>query len=291
METAKKGALEKIRDNIEKIYDDYIVGEEIYLLRDFCHSKPDLYEKNKEAVAGMSDIEEIINFLDAERVRQFEEDNKKEMKDENVARVKALLIKREKEWAEENGKPLPPQEEHKFEMDSYIKDEIKRIMAGSAAIFLFERININPDLWRSVIAAMLLRVPIEKVFECEESILNKYFLPTMDNDYLLIRVNEMTKPSDFKMIADLLEAKQREYAKKHKYINSTSTKGYPSRKEDKIITESYFKGMNIDQIHEELKSHGITKKYSEAKIKERIKKYLTQTRRTEKLSEKIKIAC
>jgi hypothetical protein len=201
------------------------------------------------------------------------------------------LALEEKEWAEKNKRPWPPEEESKFEREDYIKNEAKRIMKGSTAIFLFNRININPDLWRSVIAAMFLRVPIEKVLECKESILTKYFLPTIDNDCLIVRINEMTKPADFELIIDLLGTKQNDYAKKYGYINSTSTTGYPSRKADKIITECYFKRMDINQIHDELKNQGITKKYSEAKIKERIKEYLTQTRQTEKLSEKIKITC
>ena len=141
---------------------------------------------------------------------------------------------------------------------------------------LFQRININPDLWSGVVAAKLLRVPIEKVLECEESILTKYFVPIVNNDHLIIQINELTISKDMRIIWDLIEAKQKAYVTEHGYINSLAE--YPSRKADKIITICKQKGFDHHNIHQELKKSGITKKYTKREIRERIKAYKEQTR-------------
>ncbi len=285
---AKNGAIKLIRDNIEKIYDDFIVNEKIYLLRfNYC-VKDDLYTKNEKEAAEIKDIEKLINFLDEKRLEQIREDDKNATEGEKVARLNALIVNREKEWAEEMHIDWPTQEIFKIENDDYVNNAIKDIMRGTAPLFLFNRININPDLWRSVIAAMVLRVPPEKALECDESILTRYFLPIVDNDCLIIRFNELTKRGDLSIIWDLVEARQNDYTAKYGYVNSTSTLGYPSRKEDRIITKCYRQGLNPDQIHVELAKEDITRKYTNAEFRERIEEYLKQTRQP---AEKIKFAC
>ena len=52
---ARKGALKRIRDNVEKIYDDYIVNDKIYIFQESYNIKKDFYRKNKDAVSEITD--------------------------------------------------------------------------------------------------------------------------------------------------------------------------------------------------------------------------------------------
>jgi|GEM_PF-2030857 len=214
---AKKGALKRIRDNIERIYDDFIVNDNLYTLRISCCIKPDLYTKNEEAISGMEDFEKLVFTLDDERLKQIREDDKNATTEEHTAKLNILIENYEKERAKEIGIFWPSQKDFRIQDDEYLKDAVKSIMRGAAPIF--QRINIDPDLWRSVIAAVLLLVPIEKTLEYEKFILNKYFLPTVYDNCLVLRFNELTKPGDFDIIWDSVEAKQDAYVAKWGYVN------------------------------------------------------------------------
>ena len=285
---AKNGAIKLIRDNVEKIYDDFIVNEMIDELRWDYYIKPDLYTKHEKDVSTITDIDELVYFLNDKWLDQIREDEKTATTSESIVRLNILIENREKGRAEESGIIWPTQEYFKSANNNFLKEAVKNIMKGS--FYLFKRINIDPDLWRGVITAMLLRVPIEKVLACEESILTKYFLPTIDNDHLIIKINELTKVGDLDLIFDLVEAKQSDYTAKHGYVNSTGTLGYPSRKADRIITKCSRRGFSLDEIHAELEKEGITRKYDKAEIRERIEEYLEQTRQTWKPADKIKFA-
>ncbi len=272
---AKKGALKRIRENIEKIYDDFIVNDRIYIFQKSYSIDENFYATHREAVSTITNIEDLVYFLNDRWLEQIREEDKTETTSESIARLNILIEKDEIGAAKEIGIDWPTQKIFQERSDEFLKHAIKNIIRG-ASFFFFKRININPDLWSGVIAAKLLRVPIEKVFECEESILNKYFLPKIENDHLIIRVNELTISKDMNIIWDLVKAKQEAYTTKHGYINSLAE--YPSRKTDKLITLYSRKGFSHDEIHEELREAGITKKYTKREIRERIKEYKRQTR-------------
>src|SRR3989304_5972394 len=102
-----------------------------------------------------------IKLINDKWLDQIREDEKTATTSESIVRLNILIENREKGRAEESGIIWPTQEYFKSANNNFLKEAVKNIMKGS--FYLFKRINIDPDLWRGVITAMLLRVPIEKV--------------------------------------------------------------------------------------------------------------------------------
>ena len=268
---AKKRALKNIRNNIAKICGDFTVEEKISLARDRYGIDKDIYKE--EEVAGINDIEDLVHFLKEKWLNQLRQEAKVAETDESIAKWNIVLEKYADSAFQRNGMVRPKGEKLNINNDKFLKEAIDNLMKGS--LILFQRIKVNPLLWSSVIAAMFFHVPEKKILECQQSILYKYYLPAIDNDCLVLRLNELTELSDLILMWDLVIIKQDEYKEKHGYINSE--KAYTSREADKIITDGFNGRLSVDEINAKLKDKNI-KGLTSKQMKERRKAYRKQTR-------------
>ena len=266
---AEKNALKRIKDNIENIYENANVQKKTLQARRDHNISDGLYNNYKNEVSKIRSIYKLINFLKKKWIDQSLR-NKEVAKviDKRIAELNITLEIQDKHKAKEITKT--------FKRMYFLEDVIKTYMNGISMFVL--KMNINPEIWKSVIVAMLFNVPKEKVLGCKESILKDY-LPSIvvNDDFIRILIHELTTQNDIKLIWKKIRRKQKEYKKKHRYI--ISEREYTSRDNDKIIEDLCNKKLSDAEIVDELEKKGI-KGYTKYKIRDRrreIKKRNKQT--------------
>lgn len=267
---AENSALKRIKDNIENIYENANVQKKILQARHDHNISDDLYDNCKNEVSKIRSIYKLINFLKKKWIDQSLR-NKKVAKviDERIAEFNITLEIQDKYKAKKITKT--------FKRMYFLEDAIKNYMNGISMFIL--KMNINPEIWKSVIVALLFNVPKEKILECKRSILFKDYLPsiTVNDDFIRILIHELTTQNDIKLIRGKIRKKQREYKKKHRYI--ISEREYSSRNEDKIIKDLHDKGLSNAEIVYELEKRGI-KGYTKPKVRDRLREVKKRDKQT-----------
>lgn len=223
---------------------------------------------------AIKDIDQLIYKLRDKWLKEIKLKIEIEKTSKEIAKWNIIIENYAKEAEEQNGIIRNIDANFNISTDNFLKEAIDNLMKGS--LMLFQRVKVNPYLWSSVIAAKLFQVPENKVLECEESILHKYYLPDISEN-LTLRLNELTEQSDLILMWDeKVKPMQNKYKAIHGYINRE--KEHISRKADKIITEGFNNGLPDGEINKKLKANGIDKKYSVRDKNERRKAFNKLTR-------------
>jgi len=270
----RQRALNTVKNNIERIYGDAKVEEQILKTRHDYNIEDSLYNDCKKDVVEIRSIHKLIKILTKNWINRCHKDGKAiEIINARVAEHNIMLEVSDKGKARVTANDLP-----RIMSRNYLKDVMENYAKG-ASLF-FQRMNISPEIWSNVLTVRLLTVPKEKVLECKVSILEKDYLPSI-NDFLQIQINELTTQDDLKLIWDKIEKKQNKYKKRHKYINAE--RRYPHRKINKIIMDLHNQGLKHEDICEDPRVKSKVKNCNVAKISEAVKAHKKYTRQNKKI--------
>lgn len=152
----------------------------------------------------------------------------------------------------------------------YVLYYLKQVISGKSIVYYLMRRN---PVWKKVISARVLTIPLDVVIKHRESILDDY-LPKI-NDDLTIKIHEMTDVRDFKYIKHEIDVAQKAYRKKYKLqinpakniLYSRNLRAYELRriekksyKDSRLILEEEFKELVSEKfddsdINKMVKSH------------------------------------
>jgi hypothetical protein len=257
----EREAIKTIHRNINRIYIDSILKTVLDDTAIRLKIDDDLYDNTyrdcKDEMDTINDIHELIKFLTKKWIEQCHKDE--------------LLLKTSiRHWAKEEANRELKNVKHRENdieyitnstMDrkdnGYISRQIETYIQTD--LFLQLPVRVNFKIWKSVVDAKLFNVPIEKVFECTRSILKDY-LPTIleiQNGFMLISINELTKKTDIAIIWDEVKRRQQEYKNKYKY--EQSGRKCKDAKLDRLLLELQDQGLKPKAISEKL--------YQDRKIK------------------------
>lgn len=259
----RQRALNTVKNNIERIYIDAKVEEHMLKARREYNINNDLYNSCKKDVAKIRSIHKLTKILADKWIDRCHRYGKNiEINNAKIAEHNIILEVPDKGEARRIIDGLP-----KIMSRSFARDVMENYIKGAS--LLFRRMNVNPEIWHSVLVAKLLTVPKKKVLECKESILKKDYLPSI-NDLLQIKINELTTEDDLKLIwKSVVKKKQNKYKKKHGYINAE--RKYSNQEINEIITDLHNKGLRHEDICEDPRVKRKIKNCTAAKISEAIK--------------------
>jgi len=269
----RQRALNTVKNNIERIYGDTKVREYTLKSRRSYGINYDLYDNCKKDVAKIRSIHKLIKILTEKWIDQSHQYGKDiEIINASIAKQNIMLEVSDKNEARKIIDDLP-----KIMNRNFARNVIENYAKGTS--LLFQRMNINPEIWSNILTAKLLTVPEEKVLECKESILKKDYLPSI-NDFLQIQINELTTQDDLNLISKDIKKKQNKYKEKHEYINAE--REYPNREINKIITDLHNQGLKHKDICKESQVKNKIKNCTPAKISEALKvhkKYIRENKK------------
>ncbi|MFA5248241.1 MAG: hypothetical protein WC415_03275 [Patescibacteria group bacterium] len=209
---AKKAALEKIRANIEGIYKNEKILQNIEALRHDICIPPGLYDSIKNEVEKLRSIHLAINLLKEKWIEFISRD--KRIKE--VITKYLLIYNIMFDFEGEDLSTTQVKNWSNIKSERYLGDVIDNFIQGKN--WTYEIIKINSKIWKSVISTMLFNIPKETVIRLKESILKDY-VPKVHED-LTIEFHELTKMGDFLLVEDKIKLEQKRYEKKFNYSNS-----------------------------------------------------------------------
>jgi len=233
-----------------------------------------LYETRKDEIDKIHDIHDLLKLLIKEWTNQIfkDEDEKarkifikqiaKEQTDRELSNIKIS-----KEKIEQIAKALIARELSNIKTseaiieqiannisetntDDYLRRQIDNYMLSDYFLTFPTRVNLK--IWKSVVDAIIFNVPIEKILECKQSILEKDYLPTahIENGFLYISINELTSQTDMLLAWDRIKEKQDEYKNKYGYLRAE--RGCKNPNEDRIILDFNNQGLKPKKISKRL---------------------------------------
>lgn len=218
----------KVEKNIEGIYRNKKIKIEIIKFRKMLKIPNGLFKNNKAKLKEATDIDELLNQLvDIWADSIPEEGSTLEKINKNIAMLHIEYEVGKKE-ADKIGLNFPTQK-------NYAVDVLRNFIQGKSIIYYLMKKNSN--VWKKVISAMLLFVPMNEVLKYKKSILKDY-LPTID-DNLMIQIHELTSITDIEYIRPEIKKKKKEFEKKYGWKNIKRKYRYYER--DKRAYELYVK--------------------------------------------------
>ena len=225
----------KVEKNIEGIYRNKKIKIEIMKFRKMLKIPNDLFKNNKAKLKEATDIDELLNQLVdiwADSIPGKGPTLKEINKNIAMLHIEYEVGKKE---AEKIGLNFPTQK-------NYAVDTLRNFIQGKSIIYYLMKKNSN--VWKKVISARLLAIPINEVLKYKKSILKDY-LPTV-NDNLMIQIHELTIMSDIEYIKPEIKKKKKEFKKKYGWKNIK--RKYKYYKRDKRAYELYVKqGLSLKE--------------------------------------------
>jgi hypothetical protein len=195
-------ALNKIRNNINEIYDNPDIRGKIDDIRKSFGINGGLYDRYNEEADKKTTIKKLTEFLITKWAEQVNKD-KEVVRVLNRYQAEAnIKMELKDEYAKEVIKQLPAMAHPRYLMDIALK-----IINGESLIY--NDLNINRGVWKRIIGAYLFTAPQKAVINLRESMLSD-FMPKI-NDRLQIQINEQTKMGDIEYIEPKIKKAQEKY--------------------------------------------------------------------------------
>jgi hypothetical protein len=277
-------AMKKVEENINRIYDDAIVGTVMTNIRCRLKIDSDMYKKCEDKTDKMLDIYNLVEFLTDLWIgfSLRDEKNKKNLfeqvaKDQIIKRLeehKTNALYEEGVNASDRKKINEAYEEKICQLEktsndeiaytennfsetianAYFKEQIDKYVLSN--FFLLFPVHVNLNIWKNVVAAKLFNVPIEKVLQCKQLILEKDYLPKVEtiNGLIYIKINELTTQGDLALAWDRVEKAKEEYRNKYNYLYSE--RGCKKPILDRVIWNYSESGLKPKAISDKLFENG-----------------------------------